>query len=94
MLGGVASLSTASTIVIRATFKNTTTAETTFKFNPPQTVFGLAINAEALQYLQFPCEWTNVTILSFRPQADNGLNNGNLLGLGMDNFQYEKDTAA
>lgn len=85
-------LSTDSTIIIRATFKNTTTAETTFKFNPPNTVFGLAITAEALQYFQFPCEWTDVTILSFRPQADNGLND--LMGFGMDNFQYVDDTAA
>lgn len=91
-LGGLASLSSASTIVVIATFKDRTTAQVTFNFDPPNTVFGLSINAEALQYFHFPCEWKKVVSLSFRSQAENGANI--LTGLGLDNFKYVDDTAA
>lgn len=60
--------------------------ETTFNFDPANTVFGLAINAEALQYFKFPCNWAQVSSLSFRPQAENGVNA--ILGLAIDNFHY------
>ncbi|KAK7705122.1 hypothetical protein SLS63_014189 [Diaporthe eres] len=92
VVGGAAALSSASTITVTATFQDATTAQTTFNFDPPNTVFGLAISAEAMQYFQFPCEWAKVVSLSFRPQAENGLNG--LLGLAIDNFQYIDDTSA
>lgn len=85
VVGGAAALSTASTITVTATFLGGATAQTVFDFNPPNTVFGLAINAEALQYFQFPCAWVNVVSLSFRPQAKNGINA--VLGLAIDNLQ-------
>lgn len=92
MVGGAAALSTASTVTVTARFQNTTTAQTTFNFNPPNSVFGLALNAEAMQRYQFPCDWAKVVSLTFRPQAENGLNV--LLGLAIDNFRYVDDTAA
>lgn len=89
---GAAALSSASTVIVTATFQDATTAQTTFNFDPPNTVFGVALNSEAMQYFQFPCEWAKVVSLSFRPQAENGLNV--VLGLAIDNFQYIDDTAA
>lgn len=91
-LTGVAALASASTVIVTATFKDATTAQTTFNFDPPNTVFGVALNAEAMQYFQFPCEWTKVVSLSFRPQAENGVNV--VLGLALDNYQYIDDTSA
>ncbi|KAL1880023.1 hypothetical protein Daus18300_001386 [Diaporthe australafricana] len=85
VVSGAAALSTASTITVTATFLGGATAQTAFDFNPPNTVFGLAINAEALQYFQFPCAWVNVVSLSFKPQAKNGVNIG--MGLAIDNLQ-------
>ncbi|KAG6365663.1 hypothetical protein INS49_007274 [Diaporthe citri] len=89
---GAAALTSASTVTVTATFKDATTAQTTFNFDPPNTVFGVAINAEAMQYFQFPCEWSKVVSLSFVPQAENGVNV--VLGLAIDNFQYIDDTSA
>lgn len=91
-LGGVGTLSTAGTIFMNATFKDGHTSQTTFNFKPPFTVFGPNVNAEALQYFQFPCEWAEVVSLNFSPQAEDGLNI--LLGMVMDNLYYHDDTAA
>ncbi|KAI3391770.1 hypothetical protein diail_6819 [Diaporthe ilicicola] len=86
LVSGAAAVPVASTVTVTATFIDGTTAQTTFNFDPPNTVFGLAINGEAMQYFTFPCEWTSVVSLSFRPQAKNGINT--LLAFALDNFQY------
>lgn len=91
-LGSAGALPTAGKIFITATFKDGHTAQTTFNFKPPFTVFGPNVNAEALQYFQFPCEWAKVVSLEFRPQAEDGLNN--VVAMGMDNVHYEDDTDA
>lgn len=91
-LGGVGSLPTAGTIFMTATFKNGHTSQTTFNFKPPFTIFGPNVNAEALQYFQFPCDWAEVVSLNFRPQAEDGLNN--LLAMVMDDFHVDDDTVA
>lgn len=85
ILGGIAALSSPSTINITATFPDDTTAETSFKFNPANTLFGLPLNAEPLQYFKFPCGWYPVVNLKFTAQADNGANSA--LVLAIDNFQ-------
>ncbi|KAJ0107695.1 hypothetical protein J7T55_010301 [Diaporthe amygdali] len=86
LLGGATALSSASTITVTANFSDSTTAQTTFNIDPPDTVFGLSVGAQALQYFKFPCVWTGVVSLSFSPQAELGVDTG--LGLAIDNFQY------
>ncbi|KAK2605568.1 hypothetical protein N8I77_008397 [Diaporthe amygdali] len=86
LLGGATALSSASTITVTANFSDSTTAQTTFNIDPPDTVFGLSVGAQALQYFKFPCVWTEVVSLSFSPQAELGVDTG--LGLAIDNFQY------
>lgn len=85
-LTGAASFASASTITVTATFTDGTTDKVMFNFDPPNTVFGIALNAEALQYFDFPCEWADVVSLAFRPQSENGVND--LLGLAIDNLRY------
>lgn len=91
-LGAVGALPTAGTIYVTATFKDGHTAQTTFNFKPPFTIFGPNVNAEALQYFQFPCDWAKVESLNFRPEAEDGLNN--LLAMVLDDFHKTDDTAA
>ncbi|POS73523.1 hypothetical protein DHEL01_v208078 [Diaporthe helianthi] len=83
---GLAAPASASTISVTATFVNGSTANVEFNFDPPNTVFGLTINAEAMQYFDFPCGWSDVTSLSFKPQSENGVNA--LLGLAIDNLRH------
>lgn len=81
---GAASLASASTIVVTAFFADGTNAQIAFKFDPPSTVLGVAINAIALQNFQFPCGWKNVIGLTFKPQSVNGVDP--LLGLAIDSL--------
>lgn len=84
-VGGAAALSTASEITVTATFSDATTSVTTFNFDPPDTILGLDIDAEAMQNFQFPGDWVDVVSLVFVPQSDNNVDTG--LGLALDNLE-------
>lgn len=87
MLGGAAALSSPSIITVTATFDGGERGpeETVFNFSPANTIFGLPLNAEPLQYFKFPCDWTQVKSLSFVYEAENVASE--FLGLAIDNFE-------
>lgn len=92
VLGGAAALSSPSIITVTATFDGGERGpeETAFNFSPANTIFGLPLNAEPLQYFRFPCEWTQVKGLSFVHQAENVASG--FLGLAIDNFELVDDS--
>lgn len=92
VLGGAAALSSPSIITVTAIFDDgeKPSETTTFNFNPANTIFGLPLNSEPLQYFRFPCGWTQVRSLTFVHQAENVASE--FMGLAIDNFELIDDS--